>query len=269
MPISINDKTYKAIIFDLDDTLIDTSKSYDEAIKKTVNYYTRKEIDDADLHLLRTYGISYGVNNDWNVTWLLIDLITYFPKTDWKNVLQNELLDKVNFHSKKYLEIKEFFQSLYLGNPHFNGQGLIDTAEKRLYKDNFFPALKRQDIKIAIVTGRATPEALHTIKNIHGLIPEFINEESWVIASDSIDNFGKIIPEKPSPIPIIECVKRLNLKPINCVYVGNSMSDYIAAKNVPIDFIHIGYSNIIEENEVKLFKYMSFKNVNDIFHSIE
>jgi phosphoglycolate phosphatase-like HAD superfamily hydrolase len=269
MPISINGKTYKAIIFDLDDTLVDTSKSYDEVIKRTVQQYTSIEVDDADLHLLRTYGIPYGVNNDWNVTWLLIDLITHFPKTDWQSILQNESLNKVDCYSKKYLEIKEFFQSLYLGNPPFNGHGLIDRAEKRLYNDNFFPALKKQDIKIAIVTGRATPEALHTIKNIHGLIPKFINEESWVIASDSVDSFGKTIPEKPSSEPIIECVKRLNLKPIDCVYVGNSMSDYIATKNVPIDFIQVGLSNIVRGKEVKLFNYMKFKNVGSIFHSVE
>jgi len=268
MPITINNKIYEAVIFDLDDTLIDTSQSYDETIKRTVKHYTNAEIDDADLRLLRTYGIPYGVNNDWNVSCLLIDLITHFPKNQWKAVLLNESLDKVDIHSKKYLGIKTFFQALYLGDPHFNGQGLIDTAEKKLYSDNFFPTLKKQGVKMAVVTGRSTLDALHTIKDIHHLIPEFISHESWVIASDSVNEVGKIIPEKPSAEPILECVKRLNLKLINCVYVGNSRSDYIAAKNTPIDFIHVGVSEIKRDSEAKLFNYMQFKNVNAILDLI-
>ena len=75
MSIKINRKIYQAIIFDIDDTLIDTSKSYDEAIKKTVKNYTHVDVNDQQIHLVRSDGISFGVNNDWNVTWLLIQLI--------------------------------------------------------------------------------------------------------------------------------------------------------------------------------------------------
>ena len=209
MPITINDKIYEAVIFDLDDTLIDTSLSYDETIKKTVKHYTNVDIDDADLRLLRTYGISYGVNNDWHVTYLLINLINNFQKAMWKHILVSESLDKINRNSKKYLKIKDFFQAIYLGKPYFNGQGLIDTAEKKLYKDNFFPSLKKQDVKIAVVTGRATPEALHTLK-INDLIGQFIDNEAWVIAADSVNADGQAIAEKPSSAPILECAKRLH-----------------------------------------------------------
>jgi len=267
MPITINDKIYEAVIFDLDDTLIDTSKSYDEAIKKTVKHYTNVDINDSDLHLLRTHGISYGVNNDWHVTYLLIDLIDNFQKETWKHVLVTKSLNKIDHHSEKYLKTKDFFQKLYLGMPYFNGKGLIDTAEKKLYKDNFFPNLKKQDVKIAVVTGRATPEALHTLK-INGLIGHFIDSKAGLIAADSVNDEGQIILEKPSAEPILECVKRLDLPLRNCVYVGNSMSDYIAAKNAPIDFIHVGKSIIKRENKAKLFNYIKFNDVNDIFHVI-
>ena len=67
MPIKINHKTYKAIIFDVDDTLIDTTKSYDVAIKKTVKKFTTVDVNDEHLNLVRTKGLLYGVNNSRNI----------------------------------------------------------------------------------------------------------------------------------------------------------------------------------------------------------
>ena len=264
MSIKINNQIYQAIIFDVDDTLIDTSKSYDEAIKRTVKNYTNTKVNDKQISLVRSYGISYGANNDWNVTWLLIQLVKYFSTEPWKTTLTNQALDDINPESMQYIEIQGFFQNIYLGNPSFNGQGLIDTAEEKIYTDKFFPMLKELGIKIAVVTSRPTLEALYTLKNVNGLLGKFIESEHFIISAGSKNANGELIAEKPSPEPIIECVKRLKMGIKDCVYIGNSSSDYIAAKEAGVDFIQVGTSTIERCNEPKGFNWLKFDSVNEI-----
>jgi histidinol-phosphate aminotransferase len=264
MSIKINNKTYKAIIFDVDDTLIDTSKSYDVAIKKTVKNFTSADVSDEHLSLVRTKGLSYGVNNDWNVTWILIQLVKTFPTNNWKTILTNQVIDKINPNSKEYIEIQAFFQNIYLGNPYFNGQGLIDTAEKKMYADNFFPTLKTLGVKIAVVTSRPSDEALYTLKEINALLGEFIESEYFIISADSQNASDQLIAEKPSPEPILEGVQRLNLRFKDCVYIGNSTSDYIAARDAQVDFIQVGSSQIERCDEAEGFNYLQLESVNEV-----
>ena len=267
MSIQINNKIYQAIIFDVDDTLIDTSKSYDEAIKRTVKNYAHVSVSNEQISLVRSYGISYGVNNDWNVTWLLIQLVKHFSSEPWETILSHQRLDEIKPKSAEYLEITDFFQNIYLGKPDFNGQGLIDIAEEKMYKDNFFPTLKKLGVRIAVVTSRPTVEALHTLKNVNGLLDEFIESEHFVISTGSKNTKDQLIAEKPSPEPILECVKRLKVKVKESVYIGNSTSDYIAARDAGVDFIQVGTSKIERYNEAKGFNYFEFDNVNDIMTS--
>jgi len=258
MSITIQGKVYSAIIFDVDDTLIDTSKSYDVAIKKTVKNYTGIEIIEQQINLVRSAGIAYGVNNDWNVTWLLIQLVKNFPKESWQAILQAKKIVEIDTQIAEYIELKEFFQNLYLGKPHFNGQGLIDTSEKPIYSATFFPELQNRGIEMAVVTSRPTEEALYTLQQVNHLVDNFIKED-LVISVGSKNADGKLIAEKPSPEPILECLHRMQLKP--AVYIGNSTSDYIAARDAGIDFIQVGTSQINIKDDVN---YIKLNDVNDI-----
>ncbi len=255
--MSITGKVYSAIIFDVDDTLIDTSKSYDVAIKKTVKNYTGIEIVDQQINLVRSAGIAYEVNNDWNVTWLLIQLVKKFPKEQWQTILPAKKISEIDSQIAEYIKIKEFFQDIYLGKPHFNGQGLIDTSEKPIYSATFFPELQNRGIEMAVVTSRPTEEALYTLQHNH-LLDNFIRED-LVISVGSKNADGKLIAEKPSPEPILECLYRMQSK--SAVYIGNSTSDYIAARDAGIDFIQVGTSQINIKDDVH---YIKLDNVNDI-----
>ncbi len=264
MSIKINNKTYQAIIFDVDDTLIDTSKSYDEAIKKTVQKFTSAKVSNEDLSLVRSKGLYYGVNNDWNVTWLLMELVKKFPKEKWEEILTNNMLNEIEADLEEYLKMKVFFQHIYLGNPYFNGQGLIDTAEKTMFLDNFFPILKTHKVICAIVTSRPTEEALYALKYVHGLVGEFIESEDFIISAGSKNAQGKLIAEKPSPEPILECINRLSVNAKDCVYIGNSSSDYIAAREAGIDFLQVGFSQIDRNKEAEGFNYFKLNSVNEL-----
>ena len=54
-----------ALIFDLDDTLVDTSRSYDQTVLAMVKKYSGKEIERQELMDLRLEG---GFNDDWQAT---------------------------------------------------------------------------------------------------------------------------------------------------------------------------------------------------------
>ncbi|HHB93468.1 MAG TPA: hypothetical protein ENK59_09695 [Thioploca sp.] len=259
MPVTIQGKVYSAIIFDVDDTLIDTSKSYDLAIKKTVKYYTSIEITDSDIDLVRSAGIDYGTNNDWNVSWLLIKLIKNYVQAQWQTVLQTRKIAQIDEQTIEYVAMKDFFQNLYLGNPYFNGQGLIDTSERKLYSDKFFPILQSYAVKIAVVTSRPTIEAFYTLQQVNDLVNKFI-PENLLISLGSKDVTGKLIAEKPSPAPILECLHRMQVK--SAIYVGNSASDYIASRDAGIDFIQVGSSQINKTDSD--LTYIKLDNVNDI-----
>ncbi|MFK8010973.1 MAG: aminotransferase class I/II-fold pyridoxal phosphate-dependent enzyme [Marinicellaceae bacterium] len=58
------------LAFDMDGVLIDTSRSYDASIIKTVEFFTKKIINVEEITELREKG---GFNNDWDLTQKLIE----------------------------------------------------------------------------------------------------------------------------------------------------------------------------------------------------
>ncbi|MEE4243801.1 MAG: aminotransferase class I/II-fold pyridoxal phosphate-dependent enzyme [Kangiellaceae bacterium] len=117
------------ICFDMDGVLIDTSSSYDNAIKATVKYFTDATVTDQDIRSLRSQG---GFNNDW--------------------VLAQELV-KQQGKDIDLAAITETFQQYYLGD---SNNGFI--ANEKVLVD---PALTEQlsTINVAVVTGRPKAEA--------------------------------------------------------------------------------------------------------------
>lgn len=69
-------KQKRALLFDLDGTLVDTTKSYDETVKYLVHRYTGDTLDIAELKALRQAG---GFNDDWDAT---LELLKQRGKTD-------------------------------------------------------------------------------------------------------------------------------------------------------------------------------------------
>lgn len=56
-------KRSRGVIFDLDDTLVDTSKSFDHVVSELVRKYSNKALDRLELSKLRSEG---GFNDDWD-----------------------------------------------------------------------------------------------------------------------------------------------------------------------------------------------------------
>ena len=155
-----------AVIFDIDGVLVDVSKSYREAIKRTVEKFRGTRATDQEIELIKRKPNS---NNDW--------VVTYALATRYEGDLS-----KINRSDKNYLKMKEVFQNFYLNE-------LIDN-EKILINKKYIYGLKKKGTLIGVVTSRPRYEALYVLKRIN------LVDENFVVAQEDCDE------EKPSPKPM-------------------------------------------------------------------
>jgi histidinol-phosphate aminotransferase len=190
------------ILFDVDGVLVDVSKSYREAIKQTVKFFSRRTVLDKEIESIKRLPNS---NNDWDVTYALLE-----KKYDLKNIDRS---------TKYYREIKDKFQSLYLGK--------LNKNEKLIISRSTLSRLSQESYKLGIVTSRPRDEAFFVLKE---LIPEFFKKGS-IIASEDCKN------EKPNPDPLLLAKGRIDSRA--AIYVGDTINDALAAKAAGMAFISV------------------------------
>ena len=49
---------------------------------------------------------------------------------------------------------------------------------------------------------------------------------------------------KPDPEPLFECLKRINVKPSEAIYIGDALSDYLASQNAHMDFGYAKWGSV-------------------------
>ena len=116
---------YDGLIFDMDGILVDVSRSYREAIRRTAGYFLKRNVLMTEVDQIKN---KVGMNNDWDATYALIN----------KPALSYEL-------------VKSYFQKLYLGDD--KNIGLINN-EKLLISKQELQLLKNKYKKLGIATGR-------------------------------------------------------------------------------------------------------------------
>lgn len=126
--------------FDMDGVLIDTSKSYDACIIKTVEYFTKSVITVTNIIELREKG---GFNNDWDLSQGLIKQLGF--------AIEYDAVVKV---------FQEYYQDLK--------QYEINLLDKQNITNYF-----NNDFITAIITGRPKPEAIDGVQQLN-ITPDFI-----------------------------------------------------------------------------------------------
>lgn len=109
------------LVFDMDGTLVDTSKSFDITVARLVEKHSGKPFKQEELEALRTRG---GFNDDWDAT---------------RHLLKQRGIDK------SYKEIAIEGQAIYLS--------LAKEAEEWLIEPKTLKALKKR-YRLAVATGR-------------------------------------------------------------------------------------------------------------------
>ena len=87
--------------------------------------------------------------------------------------------------------------------------------------NEIFSFLKTEGVKIGMATGRTSGAAYEWKRFNHIGLAEFINA---IVTAAEVEN------RKPAPDVIAQCAKKLHVVPENCIVVGDSISDVIAAR---------------------------------------
>ncbi len=120
--------------------------------------------------------------------------------------------------------------------------------------ENLLKFLKKNKIKIGIVSSSSRKGINLNIKKTK--LKKYFD---IIIASDDTKK------HKPNPDPLILAMKKLKLKPKDCIYIGDSKFDMISAKNAKILPIGI-YTGFYSANELKKHGgKFAFKNHKSIF----
>ena len=181
------------LIFDVDGVLVDVSKSYRVAIKKTSEYFTKKEIDFEEIQTFKNKG---GLNNDWDLTEAIIrdkgidvdkKLIikkfqTYYnrSKNDEKWILNRKLLSKLS---------KSYNLAILTGRPKNETYYVL---KKNKVTNYFKVVIAMEDIS----KQKPNPEGLIKILN------QFSNSKAYYFG-DSIDDIETAVAANINPIGVL------------------------------------------------------------------
>ena len=191
----------KAVLFDMDGVLVDVSRSYRLAIKKTAEYFLGRKISLSTIQEYKNLG---GFNNDW-------DLTTRILKDFGKNIEKETLI--------------HVYQRIYLGK---NDDGLMRNEKWLLCVKTLQEIRKR--FRLGIVTGRPAKEARHALRR-------FKAEDYFpvLVAMEDVP----LEKAKPDPFGIRLAMKRLRTD--KAFYAGDTVDDMRAARRagvIPIGVVN-------------------------------
>ena len=214
-----------SVLFDLDGTLVDESKSYREALQRTAQFLLHEPVTVEEALAIKRHP---GLNNDWDATWALVAQRRGglpVPPTEEER------------ESRAYSSLRSVFQTYYLGSstwkrlsaetPPFHWDEPLIQRETPLVSRETLEYLLRFERGIA--TSRPRPEALMALRQ-HALQSYF--PPAALIALEDVPR------EKPDPAPLLALAARLDcLQP---VYVGDTVNDALAAEAADMPFVAVG-----------------------------
>ena len=263
MDDSISDDLISAdgIIFDCDGVLIDITKSYDLTIDKTVKYILENfsQITDnikIDSKIIDGFKSTGGFNDEVDLTYasilslvvakkldksqhkFIFDVISnadssgilsvekYLEKLVDISDIKNKLSYPGSHHDNLLYKIfdqifygPELYSKLFKHKSQFSEPGLIENDI--IIVNNFLieKLEKRFSSKLSIVSGRGKESIRYSLKS---LLDKFDLKNSAFLEDEPREL------AKPNPESLVRSINGMNCN--HCIYVGDSMEDFIMAK---------------------------------------
>lgn len=188
-------KNYKAIIYDIDGTVLNTLN---------MNMYPLMKI----------------IKEETGQDYTFEEVLKFSPYPGMKVMEELNIKDKENTYARWVQYVNEYEE----------GATLYDGFEEVLQK------FKSSGIIQAVVSAK-------TIKQYE---IDFISKglDQYMTAAVLADDTEK---HKPDPAPLLECLKRLNIDAREAIYIGDSLSDYKAAKHAKMDFGYAKWGSVSSE----------------------
>ena len=218
----------KALVFDLDGTLVDTKYDMLEAgnlVFESQGWTTRLE---------GFSGLQIAIQGG-------------------RAILRYGLREEgISFNDKLLKDYYQLYLNNYdtvLDNKSVNYDGVVATLEK----------LQIMGVKLGLCTNKPEKHARELLKRL-GLINFF---KTSFIGSDTVG------VAKPNPKPLLEAIYRLNKRPEEVFFVGDTNTDAEAAKNANVDFIfcEYGHGSIykLAKGKSAIIKIKTFQDLINIY----
>ena len=218
----------KALVFDLDGTLVDTKYDMLEAgnlVFESQGWATRLE---------GFSGLQTAIQGGRAI-------LRYGLKEEGISFNDELLKDYYQLYLNNYDTV--------LDNKSVNYDGVGATLEK----------LQIMGVKLGLCTNKPEKHARELLKRL-GLINFF---KTSFIGSDTVG------VANPDPNPLLEAIYRLNKRPEEVFFVGDTNTDAEAAKNANVDFIfcEYGHGSIYElaKGESAIIKIETFQDLINIY----
>ena len=218
----------KALVFDLDGTLVDTKYDMLEAgnlVFESQGWATRLE---------GFSGLQTAIQGGRAI-------LRYGLKEEGISFNEKLLKDYYQLYLNNYDTV--------LDNKSVNYDGVVATLEK----------LQIMGVKLGLCTNKPEKHARELLKRL-GLIGFF--RDSF-IGSDTVGI------AKPDPKPLLEAIYRLDKKPEDVFFVGDTNTDAEAAKNAHVHFIFCKYGHgsmyKLAKGESATFKIENFADLISIY----
>lgn len=279
------------IIFDCDGVLIDITKSYDLAINKTVQYVLEnfsKITNNIQINskIIDGFKSSGGFNDEVDLTYasilslvaskklnkdqykFIFDVISnadstgissvekYITKlvdiSDIKNKLSYPGTHQDNPLYKIFDQIfygPELYLKLFKQPSQFSEFGLIKNDVVILDRLLIEKLKNKFTSKLSIVTGRGYESVKYSLKQ---LLDEFDLKNSIFLEDEPREL------AKPNPKSLIRSINGMNSK--CCIYVGDSMEDFIMAKKATEQDCNVIFCGIIGTSKNPQEKLKLFEN---------
>ena len=218
----------RALVFDLDGTLVDTKYDLLEAgnlVFESQGWATR---------LKGFSGLQTAIQGG-------------------RAILRYGLKEEGISYNEKLL--KDYYQSYLnnydtvLDNKSVNYDGVVATLEK----------LQKMGVKLGLCTNKPEKHARELLKRL-GLLNFF---KTSFIGSDTVG------VAKPNPKPLLEAIYRLNKRPEEVFFVGDTNTDEEAAKNANVDsiFCEYGHGSIykLAKGKSAIIKIKTFQDLINIY----
>ncbi|WP_302971426.1 HAD family hydrolase [Coprobacillus cateniformis] len=184
-------KKYKAIIYDIDGTVLNTLN-------------------------MNMYPLIKIIKEETGEDWTFEDVLKFAPYPGMKVMEELQVKDKEKTYARwvKYVNEYEEGATLY---------------------DGFEDVFKAFDGKIiqAVVSAKTTKQ--YQIDFVDKGLDQYMQV---AILADDTDK------HKPDPEPLFECLKRINVKPSEAIYIGDALSDYLASQNAHMDFGYAKWGSV-------------------------
>lgn len=208
------------VIFDVDGVLIDVTKSYHNAIKDTVDYFSNK---NTPLNELLDIKLTFGINNDWDASIAgIIYALSYKDLNTFKEIFKPysqkledfyKLAKELEIKLPSYQELVDYFESRYK---------IHRDKEELIIPHNVLSNIRQISEKMGVITGRPFSDLDYTFK-LFDLYKYF----DFIITEDDIPNPHL---RKPSSYPLKLFFEKIEYKnPV--FYIGDTVADLMMVYN--------------------------------------